>query len=86
MKAVPAKAQAKGSRYQGEMEMRYSDSAKVKMEMATALQARRGLISNTCAAGTAGLAKAVHQPRQSPREVEGNQTHSASRDMVGCPK
>jgi len=78
VKAVPAKAQAKGSRYQGEMEMRYSDSAKVKMEMATALQARRGLISKTCAAGGAGVGKGG--PATEAESQAGVQRH----DMVGC--
>ncbi len=47
VKAVPAKAQAKGSRYQGEMEMRYSASAKERIEVTTAPHARQGLSSNT---------------------------------------
>ena len=48
MKAVPEKAQAKGSMYQGAMEIRYRLAAIETIEMATALQALTGLILNTC--------------------------------------
>lgn len=49
VKAVPASAQAKGSRYQGEMAMRYSDAAMAQMEVSTASQARVWFSSKTCA-------------------------------------
>lgn len=48
MKAVPARAQAKGSRYQGEMEMRYRQAAMEEIEISTADQALSSLSSNTC--------------------------------------
>ena len=46
--AVPAKAHAKGSMYQGEIEMRYTLSATLTTVVATAPHALNGLISNTC--------------------------------------
>lgn len=48
VQAVPAKAQARGSRYQGEIAMRYKLSATDERVMATALHAFQGFISNTC--------------------------------------
>ena len=39
MNAVPARAHAKGSRYQGEMEMRYRQAAIAVMLVKTARQA-----------------------------------------------
>ena len=51
VKAVPAKAQARGSRYQGLMLMRYRLTATETRVMPTALQAFKGLTSNTCRAG-----------------------------------
>lgn len=48
VQAVPAKAHARGSRYHGEMEMRYTLSATLTTVVATAPQALNGLISNTC--------------------------------------
>ncbi len=56
MKAVPAKAHARGSRYQGEMAMRYSARPKEIIEVITAPHARRGLSSNTCASRRVGQA------------------------------
>ena len=53
VKAVPAKAQARGSMYQGLMLMRYRLTATETRVMPTALQAFRGLTSNTCRAGSA---------------------------------
>lgn len=48
VKAVPERAQAKGSRYQGEMEMRYKLAAKDTTLMSTARQALLWSISKTC--------------------------------------
>lgn len=48
VQAVPAKAQANGSRYQGEMAMRYKLAATDDKVMATALHAFHGFMSNTC--------------------------------------
>ena len=48
VQAVPAKAQAKGSRYQGDMAMAYMLRLTDASVMATALHARKGLMSNTC--------------------------------------
>ena len=48
VQAVPAKAHANGSIYQGEMEMRYTLSATLTTVVATAPHALNGLISNTC--------------------------------------
>jgi hypothetical protein len=50
VKAVPAKAHAKGSRYQGEMEIAYRASDMDTIEIPTALHAFHMLSSNTCAA------------------------------------
>lgn len=48
VQAVPAKAQANGSRYQGEMAMRYKLAATDERVMATALHAFNGFMSSTC--------------------------------------
>jgi hypothetical protein len=48
VKAVPAMNQAKGSRYQGDTEMRYRLAATLDSVMATADQALSGLMSKTC--------------------------------------
>lgn len=47
VQAVPAKAQARGSRYQGAMAMRYKLAATDDRVMATALHAFQGFMSNT---------------------------------------
>ena len=47
VQAVPAKAQASGSRYQGDMAMRKQLAATDERVMATALHAFHGLISST---------------------------------------
>ena len=54
VKAVPASAQAKGSRYQGETEIIYRLAATEPSVVATAPQALSGLISKTCEAYTEG--------------------------------
>lgn len=47
MKAVPDRAQAKGSRYQGEMWMRYREAAIAQMDSNTEPQALPWFKSNT---------------------------------------
>ncbi len=51
VKAVPDRAQAKGSRYQGEMWMRYREAAMDTMLISTALQDLPWSTSNTCVQG-----------------------------------
>jgi len=48
VKAVPESAHARGSRYQGEMEMRYNEAAMDTIDVSTAPHARTGFSSNTC--------------------------------------
>lgn len=48
VQAVPAKAHASGSRYQGAMAIIYKLAATDDRVMATALHAFQGFISNTC--------------------------------------
>ena len=48
VKAVPEKAHAKGSRYQGAMAMKYRLAAMATTDVATAPQALTGLILKTC--------------------------------------
>jgi len=47
VQAVPAKAHARGSKYQGAMAMRYKLAATDDKVMATALHAFQGFMSNT---------------------------------------
>lgn len=52
VQAVPAKAQANGKRYHGDMAMRYKLKATDVSVMATALHAFHGLKSKTCITAT----------------------------------
>ncbi len=54
---MPESAQARGSRYHGEMAMRYSDAAIDTIDVSTAPHARTGFSSNTYA-----VVSVRHQP------------------------
>lgn len=51
---MPAKAQARGSKYQGAMAMRYKLAATDERVMATALHAFQGFMSNTYSIPSSG--------------------------------